>query len=494
MIIVLKQDAPKEKIHEFCTELEGMGLQINDSKGSDTHILGLIGDTKAIAESWVLANPVVETCRRVSEPYKKANRKFHPEDTVVQVGNTQIGGGNLTLMAGPCSVESEEQVVAIAKAVKASGATMLRGGAFKPRTSPYSFQGLGATGLEYLKVARQETGLPIVTELMDLSQLPLFKDVDVIQIGARNMQNFDLLKAVGHQDKPVMIKRGMSATYEEWLMSAEYVMAGGNENVILCERGIRTFETYTRNTLDLAAVPMQDFGIPLLSGLLPILTLLALSLLLSQLSLRSLRLRALICGTPTVLIRGGKLQQDAMRKNRFTIDELMEELREQGVTRIEDVKYAVLENSGQLTVFPWTAQQPPTAEQLGLGLEDRLTSKVGLLSGGQRQALTLLMATLQRPKLLLLDEPTTYLDVRYQIQILQLVRRLNEEYGLTIVMVLHDINQALYYSDEILAMKEGKMIGQGVPEEILTEELLEEIYGVRLPVFTVEKKPFILAV
>ena len=159
-------------------------------------------------------------------------------------------------MAGPCSVESEEQVVAIAKAVKASGATMLRGGAFKPRTSPYSFQGLGATGLEYLKVARQETGLPIVTELMDLSQLPLFKDVDVIQIGARNMQNFDLLKAVGHQDKPVMIKRGMSATYEEWLMSAEYVMAGGNENVILCERGIRTFESYTRNTLDLACIPV----------------------------------------------------------------------------------------------------------------------------------------------------------------------------------------------------------------------------------------------
>ena len=175
---------------------------------------------------------------------------------MVKVANTQIGGGNLTLMAGPCSVESEEQVVAIAKAVKASGATMLRGGAFKPRTSPYSFQGLGATGLEYLKVARQETGLPIVTELMDLSQLPLFKDVDVIQIGARNMQNFDLLKAVGHQDKPVMIKRGMSATYEEWLMSAEYVMAGGNENVILCERGIRTFESYTRNTLDLACIPV----------------------------------------------------------------------------------------------------------------------------------------------------------------------------------------------------------------------------------------------
>ena len=177
-------------------------------------------------------------------------------DTVVKVGNTQIGGGNLTLMAGPCSVESEEQVVAIAKAVKASGATMLRGGAFKPRTSPYSFQGLGEVGLRYLEIAKEETGLPIVTELMDLSQLPLFKNVDVIQIGARNMQNFDLLKAVGRQEKPVMIKRGMSATYEEWLMSAEYVMAGGNENVILCERGVRTFETYTRNTLDLAAIPV----------------------------------------------------------------------------------------------------------------------------------------------------------------------------------------------------------------------------------------------
>ena len=194
---------------------------------------------------------------RVQEPYKKANRKFHPEDTVVDVSGVPIGGGDrFSVIAGPCSVESEEQVVAIAKAVKASGATMLRGGAFKPRTSPYAFQGLGETGLEYLKAARAETGLPIVTELMDVTHLPLFKDVDVIQIGARTMQNFDLLKAVGHQDKPVMIKRGMSATYEEWLMSAEYVMSGGNENVILCERGIRTFEHYTRNTLDLAAIPV----------------------------------------------------------------------------------------------------------------------------------------------------------------------------------------------------------------------------------------------
>ena len=256
MIIVLKQDAPKEKIHEFCTELEGMGLQINDSKGSDTHILGLIGDTKAIAESWVLANPVVETCRRVSEPYKKANRKFHPEDTVVKVGNTQIGGGNLTLMAGPCSVESNEQITAVAQAVKDAGATVLRGGAFKPRTSPYDFQGLHGEGIRLLEIAKQETGLPIVTELMNIKHLPLFENVDVIQIGARNMQNYDLLKEMGSVKKPILLKRGLANTLKELLMSAEYIMASGNDNVILCERGIRTFDDYTRNTLDLAAVPM----------------------------------------------------------------------------------------------------------------------------------------------------------------------------------------------------------------------------------------------
>ena len=254
MIVVLKQNPNRHQLESLIAWLQEKGIIIHTSIGEAHTILGLVGDTSQLDIDLIAALDIVEDVKRVQEPYKNANRKFHPEDTVVQVGNTQIGGGNLTLMAGPCSVESEEQVVAIAKAVKASGATMLRGGAFKPRTSPYSFQGLGATGLEYLKVARQETGLPIVTELMDLSQLPLFKDVDVIQIGARNMQNFDLLKAVGHQDKPVMIKRGMSATYEEWLMSAEYVMAGGNENVILCERGIRTFETYTRNTLDLSAV------------------------------------------------------------------------------------------------------------------------------------------------------------------------------------------------------------------------------------------------
>ena len=256
MIVILKHDHNPSQLDSLVTWLQDKGITIHTSIGEGNTVLGLVGDTSKLDIDLIAALDIVEDVKRVQEPYKNANRKFHPEDTVIQVGNTKIGGGNLTIMAGPCSVESEEQVVAIARAVKASGATMLRGGAFKPRTSPYAFQGLGETGLEYLKAARAETGLPIVTELMDVTHLPLFKDVDVIQIGARNMQNFDLLKAVGHQDKPVMIKRGMSATYEEWLMSAEYVMAGGNENVILCERGIRTFESYTRNTLDLVAIPV----------------------------------------------------------------------------------------------------------------------------------------------------------------------------------------------------------------------------------------------
>ena len=256
MVVLLKKNPDQNQVENLVAWLKGQNLQVHMSEGTTQTIMGLIGDTTSVDIDLLKALDIVEDVKRVQEPYKNANRKFHPEDTVVKVGNTQIGGGNLTLMAGPCSVESEEQVVAIAKAVKASGATMLRGGAFKPRTSPYSFQGLGEVGLRYLEIAKEETGLPIVTELMDLSQLPLFKNVDVIQIGARNMQNFDLLKAVGRQEKPVMIKRGMSATYEEWLMSAEYVMAGGNENVILCERGVRTFETYTRNTLDLAAIPV----------------------------------------------------------------------------------------------------------------------------------------------------------------------------------------------------------------------------------------------
>ena len=256
MIVILKPNPNPDQLESLKNWLLGKGIQIHTSLGTSQMILGLVGDTSTLDIDLISALDIVEDVKRVQEPYKNANRKFHPEDTIVPVGNTQIGGGTLTIMAGPCSVESEAQIVAVAKAVKASGATMLRGGAFKPRTSPYAFQGMGAEGIELLKLARAETGLPIVSEIMDASQLPLFDDVDVIQVGARNMQNFNLLKILGAQPKPVMIKRGLSSTYEEWLMSAEYVMASGNENVILCERGIRTFETYTRNTLDLAAVPV----------------------------------------------------------------------------------------------------------------------------------------------------------------------------------------------------------------------------------------------
>lgn len=256
MIVVLKHDPNREQLEALINWLKEKGIMIHTSLGLSHMILGLVGDTSMLDIDLIAALDIVEDVKRVQEPYKKANRKFHPHDTVIQVGNTQIGGGTLTLMAGPCSVETEEQVVAVAKAVKEAGATLLRGGAFKPRTSPYSFQGLGAEGLRLLQVAKKETGLPIVTEVMEISQLPLFDDVDVIQVGARNMQNFNLLKELGKMDKPVMIKRGMSSTYQELLMSAEYVMAGGNEKVILCERGIRTFESYTRNTLDLAAIPV----------------------------------------------------------------------------------------------------------------------------------------------------------------------------------------------------------------------------------------------
>ena len=256
MIVVLKPNPNPDQLESLKNWLLGKGIQIHTSLGTSQMILGLVGDTSTLDIDLISALDIVEDVKRVQEPYKNANRKFHPADTVIPVGNTQIGGGTLTIMAGPCSVESEEQIITVAKAVKASGATMLRGGAFKPRTSPYAFQGMGAEGLELMKLARAETGLPIVSEIMDASQLALFDDVDVIQVGARNMQNFNLLKILGKQPKPVMIKRGLSSTYEEWLMSAEYVMASGNENVILCERGIRTFETYTRNTLDLAAVPV----------------------------------------------------------------------------------------------------------------------------------------------------------------------------------------------------------------------------------------------
>ena len=256
MIVILKPNPNLDQLESLKNWLLGKGIQIHESLGTSQMILGLVGDTSTLDIDLISALDIVEDVKRVQEPYKNANRKFPPADTIVPVGNTQIGGGNLTIMAGPCSVESESQIIAVAKAVKASGATMLRGGAFKPRTSPYAFQGMGAEGIELLKLARAETGLPIVSEIMDASQLPLFDDVDVIQVGARNMQNFNLLKILGAQEKPVMIKRGLSSTYEEWLMSAEYVMASGNQNVILCERGIRTFETYTRNTLDLAAVPV----------------------------------------------------------------------------------------------------------------------------------------------------------------------------------------------------------------------------------------------
>lgn len=256
MIIVLKNGAEKQKVDELKSKLKSRGLDIHESKGKDVTLWGLVGDTSRITPEELLANDIVESAQRVKAPYKQASRSFHPEDTVVDVKGNKIGDGKIcSIMAGPCSVETEEQIIEVAKAVKASGARFLRGGAFKPRTSPYSFQGLGAEGLELLKIARKETGLPIVTELMAINQIPLFEDVDIIQIGARNMQNFDLLKEVGKLKNPILLKRGLSATVKEFLMSAEYIMASGNENVILCERGIRTFDNYTRNCLDLSIVP-----------------------------------------------------------------------------------------------------------------------------------------------------------------------------------------------------------------------------------------------
>ncbi|MBO4534635.1 MAG: 3-deoxy-7-phosphoheptulonate synthase, partial [Clostridia bacterium] len=229
---------------------------IHESEGASTTILGLVGDTSKVDIDLLRSIDIVETVTRVQEPYKNANRKFHPQDSVIRVGDTQFGGGVFSLLAGPCSVETPEQIIGIARAVKAAGATMLRGGAFKPRTSPYSFQGLGLDGLKLLLLAKKETGLPIVTELMDTRDIPAFEDVDVIQIGARNMQNFTLLKEVGKLNKPILLKRGLSATIEEWLMSAEYIMSEGNEQIVLCERGIRTYEPATRNTLDLSCIPL----------------------------------------------------------------------------------------------------------------------------------------------------------------------------------------------------------------------------------------------
>ena len=258
MIIVLRRGTDRKTIDEFSSALKKTyNVDVNEWQGVNETVLGLIGDTTTVDIGTIKAQDIVYSVKRVQEPYKKANRKFHPEDTVITLSNgAKIGGGNLTLIAGPCSVESESQVTEIAKAVKKSGASVLRGGAFKPRTSPYSFQGLKEEGLSLLFKARQETRLPIVTEIMSEADIDLFKDVDIIQVGARNMQNFTLLKKLGKLDKPILLKRGLCATIEEWLMSAEYIMAEGNQQVILCERGIRTYEKYTRNTLDLSAIPI----------------------------------------------------------------------------------------------------------------------------------------------------------------------------------------------------------------------------------------------
>lgn len=258
MIVIFKPEATQEQIQALCNAFEAQGLKIHPSEGEHTHLIGLVGDTSTLDIDLLRANRAVSEVKRVSEPYKKANRKFHPMNSVVEAGGVKIGGGHFAVMAGPCSVEGEEQIIGIARDVQKSGALMLRGGAFKPRTSPYSFQGLRAEGLELLKIAKEATGLPFVTEVMDASHIPMFVEagVDMMQVGARNMQNFELLKELGRLQIPVLLKRGLSSTLEELLMSAEYIMAGGNEQVVLCERGIRTFEPSMRNTLDISAIPM----------------------------------------------------------------------------------------------------------------------------------------------------------------------------------------------------------------------------------------------
>ena len=256
MIVVLKHGVTQEKKEQLILWLKALGLRIHVSDGDFQTVLGLIGDTSGVDIDLIESLEIVDSVKRITEPFKCCNRKFHPDDMIVEIGDVKVGGGHFAMIAGPCSVETEDQIVNVAKAVKASGADMLRGGAFKPRTSPYDFAGLKATGLELLKIARKETGLPIVTELMNIMDLELFEDVDVIQIGARNMQNFDLLREMGKLDKPILLKRGLANTLKELLMSAEYIMSNGNERVILCERGIRTFSDYTRNTLDISAVPM----------------------------------------------------------------------------------------------------------------------------------------------------------------------------------------------------------------------------------------------
>lgn len=254
MIAILKNGTTDEQTAHLVSWLKQMNLDVHISKGAEMTVLGLIGDTSRVDMELLSSLEIVSSVKRVSEPFKQANRKFHPNDSIIQIGNVKIGGGYFAMIAGPCSVESEDQIIEVAQAVKESGANILRGGAFKPRTSPYAFQGMKEAGIRLLLKAKEATGLPIVTEIMNISALDLFTDVDIIQVGARNMQNFDLLKELGKTDKPILLKRGLANTLQELLMSAEYIMSEGNENVILCERGIRTFETYTRNTLDLSAV------------------------------------------------------------------------------------------------------------------------------------------------------------------------------------------------------------------------------------------------
>lgn len=256
MIVVLSNDVNRQQMDNLISWIKGQNVDVHISKGEYQTVLGLIGDTAKIDTDLLEGLDFIDSVKRISEPFKNANRKFHPDDTVVDIGGVKIGGGNFQFIAGPCSVESHEQMLKIAKGVKSAGAALLRGGAFKPRTSPYDFQGLRAEGIEILLEAKKATGMPIVTEIMNPNHIKLFEDVDVIQVGARNMQNFELLKELGMLRKPILLKRGLANTLKELLMSAEYIMAGGNESIILCERGIRTFETYTRNTLDISAVPM----------------------------------------------------------------------------------------------------------------------------------------------------------------------------------------------------------------------------------------------
>ena len=256
MIAVLKQGTTPEQTEHLINWLKNMSLDVHLSQGKEVTILGLVGDTSRVDIELLKSLEIVETVKRVSEPFKQANRKFHPNDSVISCGDVKIGGGNFAMIAGPCSVESEEQIIEVAQAVKAAGANILRGGAFKPRTSPYAFQGLKDQGIKLLLEAKKATGMPIITEIMNIRTLELFEDVDIIQVGARNMQNFDLLQELGKTKKPILLKRGLANTLQELLMSAEYIMSEGNENIILCERGIRTYETYTRNTLDLSAIPV----------------------------------------------------------------------------------------------------------------------------------------------------------------------------------------------------------------------------------------------